>query len=122
MLFVLPFNTNAQIYYGSEIMQYYTMSFNDSNTYPSIIIPDYEIEWKGIPIVDYETVVQLIGAVKTKTGLQVKYQLDLNKYEKGKKVSNKEMDSINIKKMNFTVNGITQLDPSKSNLYFFTLP
>ena len=59
------------------------------------------MNWKGIPLADYETVVQLIGAVKTKTGLQVKSQLDLNKYEKGKKVSDEEMDSINIQKHEF---------------------
>ena len=53
------------------------------------------MNWKGIPLEDYETVVQLIGAVKTNTGLKVKARLDLNEYEKGKTVSDKEMKQIN---------------------------
>lgn len=59
------------------------------------------MNWKGQPLVDYETVVQLIGAVKTKTGLKVKSQLDLNIYEKGKKVSDEELESINLHKHEF---------------------
>ncbi len=45
------------------------------------------MNWKGIPLEDYETVVQLIGAVKTKGGLKVKARLDLNEYEKGKVIT-----------------------------------
>jgi hypothetical protein len=59
------------------------------------------MNWKGQPLVDYETVVQLIGAVKTSTGLKVKSQLDLNIYEKGKKISDKELESINIYRHEF---------------------
>ena len=59
------------------------------------------LNWKGQPLVDYETVVQLIGAVKTKTGLKVKSQLDINIYEKGKKVSDEELESINLYKHEF---------------------
>jgi transposase len=55
------------------------------------------MNWKGIPLEDYETVVQLIGAVKTTTGLKVKARLDLNEYEKGKTVTPEEMESLNIK-------------------------
>jgi len=28
------------------------------------------MNWKGHPLVDYETIVQLIGAIKTSTGLK----------------------------------------------------
>ena len=55
------------------------------------------MNWKGIPLGDYETVVQLIGAVKTKGGLKVKARLDLNEYEKGKVVTNNEIGKVNIK-------------------------
>lgn len=55
------------------------------------------MNWKGIPLGDYETVVQLIGAVKTKGGLKVKARLDLNEYEKGKMVTDKEIGKVNIK-------------------------
>jgi transposase len=55
------------------------------------------MNWKGIPLGDYETVVQLIGAVKTKGGLKVKARLDLNEYEKGKVVTDNEIGKVNIK-------------------------
>jgi len=55
------------------------------------------MNWKGIPLEDYETVVQLIGAVKTKAGLKVKARLDLNEYEKGKVVTDAELEKIIIK-------------------------
>lgn len=56
------------------------------------------LNWKGIPLVDYETVVNLIAAVKTKTGLYVKSKLDENIYIKGKTISKKELQEINLKK------------------------
>jgi hypothetical protein len=59
------------------------------------------MNWKGQPLVDYQTVVQLIGAVKTSTGLKVISQLDLNQYEKGKKVSDAELESINLHRHEF---------------------
>jgi transposase len=55
------------------------------------------MNWKGIPLGDYETVVQLIGAVKTKGGLKVKARLDLNEYEKGKVVTDNEIGKVTIK-------------------------
>jgi transposase len=55
------------------------------------------MNWKGVPLEDYETVVQLIGAVKTTTGLKVKARLDLNEYEKGKVVSKEEIQNLSIK-------------------------
>ena len=55
------------------------------------------MNWKGIPLEDYQTVVQLIGAVKTKGGLKVKALLDLNEYVKGKTVADDELKKVNIK-------------------------
>jgi hypothetical protein len=40
---------------------------------------------KGIPLVDYQTVVQLIGATKNTKGLTIKCQLDSTEYQKRKK-------------------------------------
>lgn len=59
------------------------------------------LNWKGIPLVDYETVVNLIAAVKTKTGLFVKSELDENIYEKGISVSDQELQKIKLKKHKF---------------------
>jgi hypothetical protein len=52
--------------------------------------------WRGRPLVDHETVVQLIGSVRTTTGLTVKAQLDTRDYPIGIKVSNAEMDALRI--------------------------
>lgn len=54
------------------------------------------LNWRGIPLVDYQTVVQLIGSVKTKKGLTVMSKLDESIYEKGKKISDQEMENINL--------------------------
>lgn len=52
--------------------------------------------WRGKALHDYATVVNLIGATKTDAGLEVYCALDENVYEKARKVSDEEMDSINI--------------------------
>jgi transposase len=54
--------------------------------------------WRGEPLVDYETVVKLIQRTTTKTGLQVKCILDMREYPVGRKVTDKEMSSINLVK------------------------
>lgn len=59
------------------------------------------LNWRGVPLLDYETVVQLIGSVKTKKGLSVKSKLDENIYEKGQKITKKQMEEINILRRRF---------------------
>src|SRR6266571_1447689 len=54
--------------------------------------------WKGQPLLNYETVVNLIGATTTKSGLQVKAVLDTNDYETGVKETKAQMDSIRIRR------------------------
>lgn len=55
------------------------------------------LHWKGEPLTTYETVINLIGATTTKKGLKVKAELDTSNYEKGTKISDKDMNSLNIK-------------------------
>jgi hypothetical protein len=50
--------------------------------------------WRGRPLVDHETVVQLIGSVRTSTGLVVKAKLDTRSYPTGIKVSDDEMNDL----------------------------
>ena len=57
--------------------------------------------WRGKPLITREVVVQLIGNTKTKTGLQIKSQLDLREYEIGKKITEKQMNSINLQEYKF---------------------
>jgi len=55
------------------------------------------LNWKGQPLVSYETVVNLIGATRTKTGLRVRAELDAKQYEAGVKIPDQEMERINLR-------------------------
>ncbi len=48
--------------------------------------------WRGKPLISRQTVVNLIGSTKTNKGLKIKAVLDENIYEKGKKISNEELN------------------------------
>lgn len=53
--------------------------------------------WRGRPLISRETVVNLIANTKTDTGLEVRATLDENEYKKGRKISDDELASLNIK-------------------------
>lgn len=57
--------------------------------------------WRGEPLVDYETIVNLISQTKTAKGLQVMCRLDRRKYPIGQKISDDEFAKINIEKHKF---------------------
>ncbi len=57
--------------------------------------------WRGEPLVDYETIVNLIAKTTTAKGLKVKCCLDRRKYPTGRKISEKEMKQINIVRNTF---------------------
>ena len=48
-------------------------------------------------MVSRETVVKLIANTKTSTGLEVRSVLDENEYQKGRKVSDEEIATLNIR-------------------------
>ena len=52
--------------------------------------------WRGRPLESLEVIVNLIAATTTETGLNVKCQADLNKYQTGIKVTDEEFNSINL--------------------------
>lgn len=52
--------------------------------------------WQGKPLIDIETVVSLISSTTTKKGLKVICKVDTNRYELQRKVSEEEMNSINM--------------------------
>lgn len=52
--------------------------------------------WRGRPLTDRLAVVELIGATTTRTGLKVACAIDANTYEKGVKVSDADMASLDI--------------------------
>ena len=53
--------------------------------------------WRGKPLTTRETVVELIASTTTRTGLTVQCELDTRSYPKGIKVSDAEMETLNIK-------------------------
>lgn len=53
--------------------------------------------WRGVPLSSYETVVSLIGSVRTQKGLRVKAVLDRKEYEAGLKFSKEVMGTINLR-------------------------
>ena len=59
------------------------------------------INWRGKPLTDYQTVVNLIASTKTKTGLEVKARLDTKTYQRGIKVHKDEIKSLNLEKHKF---------------------
>jgi hypothetical protein len=54
--------------------------------------------WRGQPLIDVKTVIDLIGSTTTNTGLKLKCIKDDNKYEIGKKVSDDDFSKINIER------------------------
>jgi hypothetical protein len=52
--------------------------------------------WRGEPLRDYETVVNLIAKTTTAKGLRVTCRLDRRKYRTGRKVTKEEMKRINL--------------------------
>lgn len=53
--------------------------------------------WRGRPLTDRATVVELIAATTTKTGLKVDSVLDTRTYQKGIKVSDAQMKALDIR-------------------------
>ena len=54
------------------------------------------INWRGKPLRSFRTIVELIAATTTETGLTVRAELDEKKYPKGLKVSDAQLAKVNI--------------------------
>ena len=52
--------------------------------------------WQGQPLIDIETVVNLISSTTTKTGLEVVCRVDANTYETGLKITEEQKKTLNI--------------------------
>ena len=57
--------------------------------------------WRGKPLVSLQTIVQLIAATTTATGLKVRCAIDRKTYPAGVKVTDREMDAIDILRHSF---------------------
>ena len=54
------------------------------------------INWRGKPLRSYRTIVELIAATTTDAGLNVRAELDEDKYPKGVKVSDTQLAAVNL--------------------------
>ena len=68
---------------ASETVEHRLFSFISSN-------------WRGEPLLDYETIVRLIARTTTAKGLSVTCRLDHRKYPTGRKISDAEMAAVNL--------------------------
>jgi hypothetical protein len=59
------------------------------------------LTWKGQPLWNLETVINLIGATRTRSGLRVKAVLDTASYETGVKISDEQIDKQRIRRSQF---------------------
>jgi transposase len=57
--------------------------------------------WRGKPLLTHQVIIQMIASTTTERGLTVQCRLDENTYDKGIKISDAEMATINIKPADF---------------------
>jgi transposase len=57
--------------------------------------------WRGRPLVSYQTIVQLIAATTTKTGLEVRSELDTNTYPAGVRITDEQMNRVHLQRHDF---------------------
>jgi len=70
------------------------------------------LNWKGVPLVNFETVVDPIGATRTRTGLRVRAMLlDTNEYQKGSRCRTRRWTAFKSPATASTVIGLH--DPSR---------
>jgi hypothetical protein len=59
------------------------------------------MNWKGVPLVSYQTVVNLIGSTKTRSGLKVKALLDTKDYATGEQIMPSQMRDLHLRGHSF---------------------
>jgi hypothetical protein len=70
------------------------------------------MNWRGRPLISHEVVVNLIGATKTRSGLNVRAQLDQGSYPIGKTITDRQLAAVAMKphsfhgEWNYTVTGL----------------
>ncbi len=53
--------------------------------------------WQGVPLESYEVALNYISTTKTSTGLRVSATLNSKTYERGKAITDQEMELLNIR-------------------------
>lgn len=70
--------------------------------------------WRGKPLVSIETIINLIGATKTKKGLTIQASVDTNEYAKGIKITDEELESLALEREAFHGEWNYTLHPRKN--------
>ena len=71
------------------------------------------MNWRGRPLTDYQTIVNLIASTKTKAGLRIKVRLDTREYQRGIMVTAEEMEKLKIKRHKFHGEWNYTISPNK---------
>jgi transposase len=71
--------------------------------------------WRGKPLRSFETIVNLIAATSTTTGLKVHAELNTGSYQAGIKVSNQELAKIKIRRDKFHGDWNYEIQPRNSH-------
>ena len=69
--------------------------------------------WRGKPLITREVIVSLIANTKTRTGLEIEAELDECAYPKGLKVTDNELNEINLERAEFHGNWNYTIGPRK---------
>jgi len=59
------------------------------------------MNWRGKPLASYQTIVNLISATTTKSGLEVFCEIDESVYKKGRKITDEEMETVRLRPHRF---------------------
>ncbi len=59
------------------------------------------MNWRGKLLISHEVIVNLIGNTTTKNGLKIQSEIDTNQYKKGIKITDEELNNINLIKDDF---------------------
>jgi len=76
------------------------------------------INWRGQPLVSFETIINMISATTTKSGLKVQALLDTNMYETGLKISDQQLSELQVRRhevngqWNYTITPRSKSDQS----------
>ena len=72
--------------------------------------------WRGKPLLDLVTIVNLVGNTRTNAGLKVCCELDENDYPTGIEVSDEELKNINLIRDQFHGNWNYEIRPQKEGV------
>lgn len=59
------------------------------------------INWRGRPLTSHEVIVEVIAGTRTETGLYVRAELDTNLYPTGVKVTDEQLETVNVRRAKF---------------------